>query len=154
MTVRFDDPGPPAGAEDIDAVERRLGTTFPVHYRSFLQTQNGGDPEPNFFDEDVGVRQFLSAGPIAIEGVRDLETVARLYSPDGEADYVPPSSMLAIGEDDLGNLICIAVGGEDAGAVFFWDHEAYEDEHSLRRLADDFGEFFHRLRPEAEMVSL
>jgi len=25
---------------------------------------NGGDPEPNFFDEDVGVRQFLSAGPL------------------------------------------------------------------------------------------
>ena len=63
--------------------------------------------------------------------------MARLYSPQGEADYVLASGMSAIGEDDLGNLICMAVHGEDAGAMFFWDHETYEDERPLRRLADD-----------------
>ena len=99
MTIGFDDPGPPASPEGIDAVQQRLGITFPASYRSFLQSQSGGDPEPNFFDEHVGVRRFLSAGPIAVEGVGDLETVARLYSPQGEADYVLPSEMLAIGED-------------------------------------------------------
>lgn len=99
----------------------------------------------------MGVRQFLSAGPVAVEGVRDLETIAHLHSPEGEADYVLPAGILAIGEDDLGNHVCLAVDGADGGAVFFWDHEVYEDEESLRRLDDDFGQFFEALRPESEM---
>lgn len=151
MTIGFDDPGPAASVEELDRVERRLGVSLPRSYRSFLQTQNGGDPEPNFFDANVGVRQFLSAGPITVEGVRELEAVARLYAPEGEADYVLPEGILPIGEDDLGNLVCVAVEGPDAGAVFFWDHESLEDEEPLRRLADDFAEFFEALRPEAEM---
>lgn len=39
-----------------------------------------------------------------------------------------PETLLPIGHDSLGNLICLGVVGDDAGTVYFWDHEAEADE--------------------------
>ena len=149
MTIRFDEAGPPAPPEVIRDTESRLGVTLPDDYRTFLERQNGGEPEPNFLESGEGiggahVRYFLSAGPNEIEGVDDLESTASLYwGPEHQLD----PSVLPIGEDAFGNLICLAVSGEDYGAVFIWDHE----DGASTRASDSFSEFFERLRPEAEL---
>jgi hypothetical protein len=156
MTIRFDDAGPFGSPEVIRDTESRLGVTLPEDYRAFLERQNGGEPEPNFLEggEGIGgahVRYFLSAGPNDIEDLEDLEAVRWEYSEEGDADSVLNSSVLPIGEDAFGNLICLAVSGEDYGAVFIWDHEDGDDDGASTRASDSFSEFFERLRPEAEL---
>lgn len=151
MTIGFDQAGPPATIEAIEACERRLGVSLPPDYRSFLQEQNGGDPEPNSFEGAVAVRWFLSVGPVPIEGLEELEAIAYAYSPEGDADYELPSEFLPVGEDDFGNLICLNVGGDDSGAVYFWSHDTFVDENPFTRLTDSFAAFFEALRPQAEL---
>ena len=156
MTIRFDEPGPPASPDAIRDTERRLGVTLPEDYKAFLQEQNGGEPEPNFLEggEDIGgahVRYFLSAGPSGIEGLEDLESVRWEYSRDGDADYVLDTSVLPIGQDAFGNLICLKVSGEDYGAVYIWDHEEADDAEAYARATGSFNAFFEALRPEDEL---
>ena len=150
MTIAFDEPAPPASPDAIRQAESRLGVTLPDDYKSFLQQQNGGEPEGNFLEggDDIGgahVRYFLSAGPNGIEGLEDLESVRWEYSPDGNADYVLDPSVLPIAQDAFGNLICLKVSGEDYGAVYIWDHEKVGAE-AYTRVTGSFNEFFERLR--------
>jgi len=156
MAVGWDRPAPPAEETAITRVEHELGIELPAEYREFLGRQNGGEPEPNFLEggEDIGgahVRYFLSAGPSGIEGLEDLESVRWEYSRDGDADYVLDTSVLPIGQDAFGNLICLKVSGEDYGAVYIWDHEEADDAEAYARATGSFNAFFEALRPEDEL---
>jgi len=151
MAVGFDEAFPPAKAGAIEGVEARLGVRLPEDYRSFLERQNGGEPEPNFFDRRVGVRYLYSAGPNDDEHIDDLDSIAELFSPEGEADDVLRPGFLVIGSDDTGNRLCLKVSGEDYGAVYFWDHELADSPEGYTRLTDTFTEFFEALRPEEEL---
>jgi hypothetical protein len=127
MAVGWDRPAPPADEAAIARVERELGFELPADYREFLRRQNGGKPEPNSYNRRVGVRYLYSAGPNDDEYVDDLEEAAMRSWADPMTD--PPEdpmdrSLLPIGEEDLGNVICLKVGSEDYGAVYFWDPRA------------------------------
>ena len=156
MAVGWDRPAPPAEEAAIARVERELGIELPVDYREFLGRQNGGEPESNFFPAGDGfghVRYLYSAGPTEVEDVDDLEEAARRAWSDPKTD--PPEnpmdrSLLPIGEEDLGNIICLRVSGDERGAVYFRDHEVPESPEAYTRLADSFGEYFEGLRPRAE----
>ena len=152
MAVAFDEPAPPASAEAIEHVERRLDVVLPEDYKRFLRRQNGGYLEPNAHEQGggVSVRYLYGAGPTGDEHLDDLESVARLYSPEGEADDELAPGFLPIGEDDGGNLICLKVAGEDYGAVYFWEHEVLPEGDAYARIADSFEAFFDGLRPAGE----
>ena len=151
MAVGWDRPGPPADEAAIARVERELGFDLPADYREFLERQNGGKPELNFYDRQVTVRYFYSAGPTDDEYVDDLETAARNYWPPSRpGDPIDPS-FLPIGENVFGNVICLKVRGEDYGAVYFWDHELAVSVGPYTRVTDSFSEFFESLRPIEEL---
>jgi len=154
MAVGWDRPAPPAEEAAIARVERELGIELPADYREFLGKQNGGEPESNFFPAGDGfghVRYLYSAGPTEVEDIDDLEEAARAYWPPSRpGDPIDPS-FLPIGEEDVGNVICLKVRGEDYGAVYFWDHELAVSVGPYTRLADSFSEYFEGLRPEEEL---
>jgi hypothetical protein len=143
---------PPAEPTAIEEVESRLGVKLPEGYVSFLRKQNGSYLEENFLpDTEASVRYLYSAGSNDHEHIDDLVSIARQYSPEGEADDVIARDFLPIGEDEGGNLICLKIGGDDRGGVYFWDHEVLPEDEAYSRLADTFAEFLERLRPRSEL---
>ena len=66
-----------------------------------------------------------------------------------------PDEMIPIASDPFGNLFCLAVEGDDAGKVLFWDHEREPDDDeeevtsfpNVRFVADSFEEFLASLEP-------
>jgi len=154
MAVGWDRPAPPAEEAAIARVERELGFELPADYREFLERQNGGKPEPNFYNQRVTVRYLYSAGPTDDEYVDDLVTEARRFWSDRMTD--PPEdpmdrSLLPIGENVFSNIICLRISGDERGAVYFRDHDIPESPEAYTRLTDSFSEFFEALRPLEEL---
>jgi hypothetical protein len=149
MPAPFEIAAPPASEEALRQVERQLGTALPDDYWGFLAEHNGGYLEPNTHPSEVGasVRLFYSAGPTDVEELDELESMAELYSPEGETDDELPPGFLPIGEDDGGNLILLEVNGESPGSVHFWEHELAPPQEAVTRLDDSFGEFWEALAP-------
>ena len=69
----------------------------------------------------------------------------------GEEPRVP-TDLVPIARDPGGNLICISIGKDDLGAIYFWDHEM-ETEGDARNyyenvflIASSFSEFLKGLK--------
>ena len=115
--------GPPVREEELAEVEQRLGEPVPAAYKRFLLAHNGGRPDPRAyiiyghdgapFDEG-SVTYFLGVRPGEID---DLEEHVEIYENRIPAHFFP------IAVDPGGNLLCISTAGNDAEAVYFWDHE-------------------------------
>jgi cell wall assembly regulator SMI1 len=134
----------------IQQFERQLGKDLPSEYRAFLLTHNGGRPRPAEFPMTGDT--LNPSGTIhwffGINNSRhyDLRRNYRVYQ-----DRIP-TNFLPIAADPGGNLICLAVAGEDRGTVYFWDHdyEALEDEvanyENVYFIANSFTELLNSLR--------
>jgi cell wall assembly regulator SMI1 len=146
--VPFEEAAPPASDAAIEELESRIGAELPSEYKDFLRRQNGGYLQPNSYaDDDVGasVRQLYSAGSTPVGELDDVAEVAEMYSPEGDADDELRPGFLPVGEDDGGNLICLVLGGDGGGAVYFWEHEIQPQDVAYTRLANTFSEFLDRL---------
>jgi SMI1 / KNR4 family (SUKH-1) len=142
----------PIPEERVRVFELSIGADLPSDYHNWILASNGGIPSGsnNFIHRDrfdpplrssVGVQWFLSLDEIA--------DARKTYGHRIESDLIP------IAEDGDGNLVCIALFGEERGRVFFWDHElepaAFEllGETSyisnVTKIADDFSDFLNKL---------
>lgn len=115
-----------AGLDDtaIASMEKELGFALPADYRTFLSQYNGGRPVPEcftFLDEDGPYNDSLVDWFLSV-GVDDPSDFFDYYSMYVEGERVPPN-MLPIAHDPFGNLILLSRSGDDAGAIYFWDHE-------------------------------
>lgn len=153
MAVEFYEAQPPATAEAIEGVESALGITLAADYEAFLCEHNGGYLEPNFLppEGDASLHYLYSAGPNDDEDLDDLEQAAWFFSPEGDSDPDIPAGYLPIGGNEGGDIICLKVEGDDAGAVYFWTHDTAVGDDPLERLGDSFGTFISALRPADEL---
>ena len=145
--LQFISKGPPASDADIARAERELGVPIPEQYRRFLKQQDGARPKSNYFapsaEGGAGVTDFLGVGAFDDAGL--------LQAQETYHDRVP-QWLLPVAETEGGNLVLIALSGDDAGAVYFWDHEREADEgeppttENLQRLADSFDDYVAGLR--------
>lgn len=143
---RFTNPGRPVTSEDVTRIEARFGCTLPASYARFLEATNGGRPKPNGFD---GLRP------------EDEATVHFFYSVDGNeyTDLIEnaaflreyhdvPSTMLPIARTPSGDVVCIGIGADNHGKVYFWSHDAPVREKATWLLAQDLDAFlatFHQV---------
>ncbi len=133
--------------ERLQAFEETLGITLPPDYREFLKRRNGGKPEPGGFwivegKDGSEVRQFY--------GLHDGPKWLSIDCYLGAGRHGIPTDLLPIGDDGVGNTICIGVYGDRRGSVYFVDHEMhpYDEPDSFEgvtKLADSFSEFLSRL---------
>jgi cell wall assembly regulator SMI1 len=148
--ITFNEPGKKITEKDIVELEQRLEMSLPSDYRQFLLRVNGGQPEPNAFP--------IRDSPRDTHGLLD-----RLFSVDDkDTDYDildnaevfrdrVPSDLLPIAFDPGGNLICLAVRGENRGKIYFWDHNneslprKTSDYHNVYFVANDFTELIDNL---------
>lgn len=146
--------------DQITEIERKLGISFPIQYRQFLVKSNGGEPSPNCFP----IAEVLAKGNAAL--------LAFFFGidmwPGSGYDIVTnintfrkriPRELIAIASDVGGNLICIAVTGENVGKIYFWEHE-FERWFGLKPsyrnvafVANSFDEFIEMLDVMEKYVS-
>ena len=118
---------PPAPTAPLAELESELGGELPADYRDFLVRCNGG-----FVGGELWFKGPTVEGSPADAGVHHVggfRTESYFSIPATRAIYGAriPAPLLWIMDDPFGNAICIAVGGEAYGSVFFWDHEDEPD---------------------------
>jgi cell wall assembly regulator SMI1 len=152
------EPNEPAGLKAIVDLEQELGVTLPDDYRNFLMQHNGGYPEPdgfryysrypgNYFGDSVNVERAMVDRFLALyDGeYNNLQNYREMYQ--GRV----PSEMLPIANDPGGNLICLAIRGNNLGKVLYWKHEEEADEGEVANysniyfVADSFVQFVDSL---------
>lgn len=128
MAPTFSDPGLPASEQSVQAFETADQVPLPSSYRRFLLETNGGKPSPSGIGGTDVKRLFSLNGE---RSFLDLEFAQGSFAP------LPPAH-IAIGRDPFGDAFVLDCR---SGAVFRLDHERWEDEDCLSRLAPDFDSF-------------
>jgi hypothetical protein len=132
---------------DLTVFEKRIEAQLPHDYREFIKKYNGGEPKPAGFwikkDKDGSSVNLLYG----------LFENPKHYSIGGSIsqEWKLHDSLLPIGDDGTGNLICIVVKGETKGNIYFVDHEIYVPNETgsftgITKLADTFSEFLSNLQ--------
>lgn len=112
--------------DELENLEQQLGARLPADYRAFL-TKYGGYA----FDHLV---TFPYRQPFA-GGDRGVLNVFFGNLPGDSYDLLKnlntyrnriPSDLRPIASDPGGNIIALAIQGENKGKVYFWDHEEEE----------------------------
>lgn len=150
---------PPSTEEQIVAFEAELGTSLPDDYRAFLLEWNGvffKDSDAAFLlkdSEDDDTDYFVTR----LYGLKDKDTfddVRRMQSGYAFNERVP-REIIAIGDNNSWNHLCISVSGPDRGAIYLWDPgEPWEPDGRnvptrewLHPVADNFAEFWQAIYP-------
>jgi cell wall assembly regulator SMI1 len=137
----------------VTSLELAIGCALPADYREFLLVKNGGEPANPVFHflsasksyGDSAIRYFFS---ISDKSTFSLKYKFEIYTRAGRL----AKEMLPIATDAGGNLIVIALAGEQSGKVFFWDHDiegVVENSAAIEHLgfiANSFSEFCDSLR--------
>ena len=151
MGIEFDHLDPPASEKQIAQLQGEVRATLSEEFRDFLLRSNGGRPKRNEF----AIKQVCNRSGIRlIYGIHpgedgDLSREYKRFSEMG-IDWLLP-----IGEDSFGNRIALAIRGDHAGAIYFWDHESFHlgaRPKGVYLLADDFNQFLSMLMPAAPIV--
>jgi len=104
---------------DINCFEKRFGIVLPEDYKRFLIKYNGGKPSPRRFKtiDNKTITSLLLILPLA-----DIqsENLASNYISFNQGNKIP-KNLLPIGQDPIKNKICMSIGGEDVGYIYYWD---------------------------------
>lgn len=132
---------------EIRSFENEFDITLPDEYVSFLEKNNGGQPDANHFKNelfDFFVNVFYGFG--GEDTSFDVETMYAIY-----ADRIP-DGLIPIADDGVGNLICIGTTGDIFGKIFIWWRDKAVDEgekpdfSNISLVADSFEEFLEGLQ--------
>lgn len=100
--------------EKVLDLEKRYGVIMPIQYKIFMEKYNGGyTPKTKFKVGKVSsdIRGFFGMGNVKL-GLDASELEEWI-----EKKYLP------IACDSFGNYIVIGLGNDDAGKIYFCDHE-------------------------------
>jgi hypothetical protein len=140
----------PVTPEYIEEVQTASGASLPPDYTAFILAA-GRTCRP------INRRLFNAEG-------HDGSVVSLFFGSDHEGTYDLlsnlvgyrgriPSTLLPIGCDPGGNMVCLGIAPPDSGKVFFWDHENENMagppwRENVHKIADSFTEFMDKLKAE------
>lgn len=141
-----------AQTQTISEIETLFGHQLPIDYRNFLETYNGGFPDPHKLE--ISPRQGRTSVDI-LYGIMDSTSsydhldLAKNFN---NRKHQMPQGVLSIGHDPGGNYICIALTEDRYGQVFFYDHEEPNEDaegnltwDNLYLVANTFTDFLNKL---------
>ncbi len=122
----------PMPEEEIAELERSIGARLPDGYHRFLAT-HGNCGFANFIDFTTltPVRPWISDKTTRWHFGLFYGSKASTYSIAWSIDTLRdrmPETLIPIGEDGMGNQICLGIAGPERGKIYFWDHEDEWDE--------------------------
>ncbi len=133
---------------DIIELESKINVKLPSDYKRFLLLHNGGHPKQNCYPciddnmEGSDIDSFLAF----YEGsINSLITDINIYE-----DRIP-KGFIPIACDSGGNLVCLGIGDDKYGMIYFWEHEEeveYGEEPTLDNMyliANNFTDFINSL---------
>lgn len=155
--IKFIECERPVSEHEIRKIEKMLDCKFPEMYKDFLVVCNGGYPsEKDFFPMLEKTFYGESSGSIGRMFSTDEGEFYNLIRENNTYKSRLPKHLLAIGENGMGDLICLCMEGENYGKVYFWDHnwEAEDGEEPTYRnvhlIANSFKDFINSLYKENE----
>lgn len=135
---------------DLVQFESKWQIELPAQYRLFLRRYNGGYPDPT----DFSFKSGKSGSSLScFFGVKESGELSLDDALSTFKDRIP-KRMFPVADDQGGNLICISLSGQDAGNIYFWNHELEADAtqgfttettNNLILIADSFDEFIENL---------
>lgn len=141
---------PGATQESIDGFEKSLGIKLPDDYREFIYKYDGGVPDPAVFDIN---KERDSSVVKELFGLETPLTASSLKYNLSLYENRIPSKFIPIGSDVFGNKIILGVGGDNFGAIFFWDHENEASDEDVQTyhsniflISESFDDFLGKLR--------
>lgn len=148
----------PFSEQEIGKVEEAIGTALPANYKKYLSTFGrallGTDVKCTSSDNLLLFGWFFGFTEL-LDAIDDLE------------DNLP-ETIIPIGEDGGGNMFCLGVAGEDAGKMYFHDHnigwhadaESYLEKNepvpsdiryqTVEEIATSFEEFINNMQKEGD----
>lgn len=106
----------PTSGPAVERLEHNLGATLPADYRAFLLRTNGGVPFPEDAYRHERYSSILSMF-YSVEHERVSFTIAQNRL---AFDERIPTDLLTIACDLGSNQICIGIGDDNYGRVYFW----------------------------------
>lgn len=114
--------------KEIEHFEIEHNVMFPVDYKNFLLSNNGGKPKKRRFTTVDGTitSSIMLFFPISENTDLNIKTFYNKYN---QNNIVPPT-FLPIGIDPVENLICLQLDENDY--VYFCDLDYYEEDNELK----------------------
>lgn len=143
-------------AADLKELEQDLGAKLPSPYRRFLLKHNGGHFRHKhkvvcpLKEPTTQISEFSPDGFFAINATGNADDIrwnVRVFR-----GRIPRKDVLAVAHS-WEDTLCLALGGEDRGKVYFWETSNEPDPVLGRKLyliADDFSEFISRIVPSPD----
>ncbi len=111
--------------ELLQAIEKKYACQLPDDYRKFLLENNGAYPTPDCITFEEAGRKTASDVFCLFAIGEERASLSMEWHLETFSNRLPENS-LPIGRDSSGNLWLIGLRGENAGAIFFWDHGSYD----------------------------
>lgn len=111
--------GPSFESSQLQALQNRLGT-FPPDYLYFLKKYNGG----------ITDFSSLILNGSSVNGVEHYFSVQEIDTLTQDGPHVFPGHCIPVGEDGSSNFYYLYLKGDTAGALSFYDADAYLNEGS------------------------
>jgi hypothetical protein len=157
MLKSMENQGRKLSLTDIQELETFLNIKLPESYVTFLLEYNGGRPTPRFYPIEGTEGVYIGdSGGIHffywIDGPEDEEPhIKECY--DIRENYQIfkgriPYNLLPIADDEGDNQVCLSLYGQDAGWIWYWDHEQemeVPDYSNCYKIAESFQEFIDGL---------
>lgn len=142
----FEETKNPTTESEIASLEKRLNITLPNQYRDHILKYNGGYPSKECFDTQGGGRSKIHYFYAIYNG--KYSNFENTYTKFKIKQNRLLPHIFPIAHDEGGNQICISIGENDYGYVYFWDHEEEDDEPSYENMyliANSLNEFLDNL---------
>jgi hypothetical protein len=146
---------PPISLTDLQQANASLGFDIPESYCSFLLESNGGQPDPNYFIK------LNEKGEIIIDlsinvfwGINLSDTKLDLVAKQALLSDRIPNDLLPIGDDGIGNKICLGIKEYNKGKVYMWWHDDEADisespsHENVSFVCDTFEQLLNGLRED------
>lgn len=130
----------------IASLEKRLDIVLPSEYKEHILKYNGGYPNKECFDTQGGGRSKIHYFYAIYDG--KYSNFEKSFNTFKVKEKRMLTHILPIAHDDGGNQICISIGDNDYGYIYFWDHEKETDEpgyDNMYLIANSFNEFLDSL---------
>jgi len=126
-------------------LSEKLEMKLPNSYSQFLLCSNGGQPKRNHFlkkniNDTFSFDFFLNV----FYGIGGNDTSYDLLTMFSIHCESIPDELLPIGDDGIGNIVCIGVDGKYYGKIFMWWEDAQVEEpnfENVELIAVSFKEF-------------
>lgn len=136
---------------ELDAFEVDNKIKLPSDYRTFLKEHNGGIPQ----DHEIEIPDWAEVQINEFCGLNLQGDIGKYYGlaqvNERFSDRFPIGEVVVIAADAGGNRFLIGVGKRYFGRVYFWDHEAWDDEAEnclpeMIEVAKTFDKFLNKIK--------